>query len=387
MADSEDDFDSVLRSVGAAAEPTDGEEEFDVVAKGVGLGAPKEPAALPVQKQTMGTGNPHLDNLLKWYTGMAEAATMNHAGEIGEAGSRIGTALADMLQPSRTRDGMAPEIVGRRGANADELVQRSMDSLPGKLGYGAGILAPVAASGGVSALGIPAAAASIPARAAIGAAQGGLAAHGDSGLDPQAILTGAATGGALAGLGGALGARAESTVPLTHATRAEQALKTLSEAAAKGGGQMGAGAAAGALLSGSKDPVDIAKSAAMGALGGKALGMAGAAAPKLAPMVAPALRALGTAAAPVAGAAAGRVSKAQAQADVAYGTAPTMAWAVESVLTSGDSGLEPKDEQQLTEAVMSGDEDRVIAANFSLSQRSPAYAARLRRELESLQEE
>lgn len=329
---------------------------------------------------SLGTGNRHLDALLKWYTGMAEAATGNHAGEIGEVGSRIGTSLADMLQPSRARDGKEPTYEGRRGADPQELVDRSMASPVGKLGYATGVVAPAVYSAGASA-------APLATRAAVGAAQGGLAAHGEAGNDPLAVLTGAATGGALAGLGGAAGARADATVPLSHATRAERALGVLSDAAKKGGGQMGAGAAAGALLSGSKDPADIAKSAAVGALGGKALGMAGGAAPKLAPYVGDAARAMGTAAAPLAGMYAGRTNKAQAQADVAYGTAPTMAWAVESVLMSGNSGLDPKDEQQLTEAVMSGDEDRMIAANFSLSQRSPAYAARLRRELESLQEE
>lgn len=346
---------------------------------------------------TMGTGNKHLDNLLKWYSGMSEAATLNHAGEVGAVGSRIGTALADMLQPSRERDGMEPEYAGRRGVDPNELVDRSMESPIGKLGYATGVVAPAVASGGASA-------ATLPTRVGVGAAQGALAAGGDSGHDPASMLTGGAAGGALAGLGGALGQRAGSPsgkvvqeldsmgMPVGASaaavpTRAELAMKTLSGLAKKGTGQMGAGAAAGALLSGSKDPVDIAKSAAIGALGGKALGMAGAAAPKLAPMVAPALRATGTVAAPLFGSMASRPSKASAQADVAYGTAPTMAWAVESVLTSGDTGLDPKDEQQLTEAVMSGDEDRMIAANFSLSQRSPGYAAKLRRELESLQEE
>lgn len=380
MADSEDDFDSVLRSVGAAAEDGGDADEFDAVAKDVGLSAPDDEATSAPNEPTMGTGDSRLDNLLKWYSGMSEAATLNHAGEIGQVGSKIGTALADMLQPSRARDGMEPEFAGERGANADELVRRSMESGIGKAGYVAGVVAPAVASGGASA-------ATLPARVGVGAAQGALAAGGDSGHDPLAMLTGGATGGALAGLGGALASKAEAAVPLTHATRAEQLLSTLSEAAKKGGGQMGTGAAVGALLSGSKDPVDIAKGAAMGALGGKALGAAGGALPRLAPYAGDAFRALSTAAAPVAGATAGRTSKASAQADVAYGTAPTMAWAVESVLTSGNSGLDPKDEQQLTEAVMSGDEDRMIAANFALQQRSPRYAAQLRRELESLQEE
>jgi hypothetical protein len=64
-----------------------------------------------------------------------------------------------------------------------------------------------------------------------------------------------------------------------------------------------------------------------------------------------------------------------------------MAWAVQSVLTSGATGLDPADEQRLTDAVIDGDEDKLISANFALQMKNPAYAARLQRELESLQEE
>ena len=77
-------------------------------------------------------------------------------------------------------------------------------------------------------------------------------------------------------------------------------------------------------------------------------------------------------------------SKAGAQ-DVAYAGTPTTAWAVESVLSSGASGLPAADEQRLTEAVMSGDEQRVITTNFLLTQKHPGYAKRMQDEYESLQ--
>jgi hypothetical protein len=64
-----------------------------------------------------------------------------------------------------------------------------------------------------------------------------------------------------------------------------------------------------------------------------------------------------------------------------------MAWAAQSVLGSGNSGLSPEDEQRLTEAMLDGDDDKVISANFALQMKNPAYAARLQRELGSLQEE
>jgi hypothetical protein len=87
------------------------------------------------------------------------------------------------------------------------------------------------------------------------------------------------------------------------------------------------------------------------------------------------------------GSLAGMVGKAQAQESDAYGTAPAMAWAAQSVLGSGNSGLSPEDEQRLTEAMLDGDDDKVISANFALQMKNPAYAARLQRELGSLQEE
>src|SRR5688572_1979479 len=243
--------------------------------------ADDDAAAATAPKPTMGTGNVHLDNLLKWYTGMAEAASLNNAAEVGGLGSRAGTALADMLQPSRERDGMAPEYAGRRGVDPEELIQTSMDSLPGKAGYVAGIVAPAVASGGATA------AASIPTRAGVGAAQGAIAAGGDSGYDPAAMLAGGAAGGALAGLGGALGGKAEQPVAQlmeggvpSVITRADQAMRVLSEGAKKAGNQLGAGAAVGALMSGSRDPGELLWGAAKGALAGKALGSLGGLAPK-----------------------------------------------------------------------------------------------------------
>jgi hypothetical protein len=282
---------------------------------------------------------------------------------------------------------MEPTDTGRRGVDAQELVDRGMETGKGKAAYLAGLAAPAIASGF-------AAPASVGAQAAVGAVQGGLAAGGENDYDPLSTLVGAGTGGALAGLGGAAAQKMAGPATLggvpTTGTRAEQLLEVLAKSAKGAAPSAGIGAGVGALTSGSEsgyNPISMAKGAAKGAALGYAAGKAGGLAPKLAPYAAPILSAAGQAAAPVGGMLAGRTSKASAQADVAYGTAPTMAWAVESVLTSGDSGLEPKDEQQLTEAVMSGDEDRMIAANYSLSQRSPAYAARLRRELESLQEE
>lgn len=335
----------------------------------------------PAPARQAGTGNMALDGLL----GLAEGMTLNNAGEIGSVGSKLGTLLADAAQPTRERDGLPPTYAGSRGVDADELVKRGMETGAGKTGYVAGLAAPAVASGF-------AAPAAVGAQAAVGAGAGALAAGGESGYDPLATLVGAGTGAALAGAGGAiaghLGGRATLAGVPSVGTRAEQLLEGLASSTRKLGAQAGVGAGIGAVTSGSTNPMEVLKGAGKGAATAAALGKLGGAAPKAAPYLAPAARALGSSAAPLGGMFAGRASKARAQeADVAYGTAPTMHWAVQSVLTSGDTGLEPADEQRLTEAVMSGDEDKVISANFALQQRSPMYAARLRRELESLQEE
>lgn len=346
-------------------------------------GEDEDGAAAPAAPEpSLGVGPAWVEDLLKLYAGEAEAASLNNAGEAGAIGQRLGTALADLTQPSRERDGMAPEYVGERGVNPQEILDRSMASTPGKVGYGAGIVAPMIASGG-------AAAAPVATRAGVGAVQGALAAGGEHGYDPQTVATGGLAGGALAGLGGLLAQRAGSPAPgQLFGSRADQAMRFLAEEGKRLGSQAFAGAGLGALIS-NRDPRDMAMGALKGAAGAVALRAGSAALPSAAPYVPGALGAMGTAAAPIGGALAGGAAapaKAQAQ-EKAYGTAPTMAWAVQSVLAGGNTGLAPMDEQRLTEAILSGDEDRVISANFTLQQKSPAYAARLQRELESLQEE
>lgn len=79
-------------------------------------------------------------------------------------------------------------------------------------------------------------------------------------------------------------------------------------------------------------------------------------------------------------------SKAKAQEKAYHGT-PTTSWAVESVLSSGTHGLPEDAAQQLTEAVMSGDQAKLISTNFRLSQKYPAYAKRMTDEYQSLQEQ
>lgn len=64
----------------------------------------------------------------------------------------------------------------------------------------------------------------------------------------------------------------------------------------------------------------------------------------------------------------------------------TQAWAVQSLLYRGGSGLPRQAEQQLTEAVMSGDEQKLATANFLLSGKYPQYAQALQKQMFSLQQ-
>lgn len=316
--------------------------------------AEAQPAPAPAAARERGTGSDELDFLL----GAEEGLTLGNTRNLGKLGAGIATGVSDVLSPSLERDGMAPEYVGERGAwdRLSELTESAQETGAGKLGRGVGT--------GVTALGLGGAAgANIAGQAAVGAGLSGAAAAGETDGDLMTMLAAMPAGAALGAAGGALGGRLGQ--PLTP--------KRLGSSALVGG-------ALGAVTS----PGDPLGGAARGAATGAAGRVLYSAVPQS--MAAP-IRTLGAGAAAGAGALTGAISPASAQApDVAYGTAPTMAWAVQSVLQSG-SGLEPADEQRLTEAVLSGDMDKLISANFALQSRNPAYAARLQRELESLQEE
>jgi hypothetical protein len=70
----------------------------------------------------------------------------------------------------------------------------------------------------------------------------------------------------------------------------------------------------------------------------------------------------------------------------AYAGMPAVTWATKQTLTSG-SGLSEQDTERLTRVLVSGDEDRLKAENFKLSQRYPEYAKRLQTALTSLNDE
>jgi hypothetical protein len=71
----------------------------------------------------------------------------------------------------------------------------------------------------------------------------------------------------------------------------------------------------------------------------------------------------------------------------AYAGAPALVYSLQTVLSSGDTGLPPAAQQQLTSALLSGDEGKLHAANFKLQQRHPGFAKRLQDQLNALSEE
>ena len=309
---------------------------------------PAEPADEP------GTGEGALDFLL----GAEDGLTLGNTRNLGKLGARVATGVSDLFSPSLERDGMAPEYVGPRGEESwlAELTDEAQETGLGKLGRAVGT--------GVTALGTGGAAGtSIGAQAGVGAALSSAAAAGESDGDLLAMLEAMPVGAALGAGGGAVAGR------VGQWPTAKQFGKT-----ALWGGGLGA-------VTSPTDPIGGATRGAAHAVGGRAL--LGA----MPQSFGAPIRALGAGAATAAGTFAGAVSPAAAQDSVAYGNAPTMAWAVQSVLTRGDTGLAPADEQRLAEAMMDGDDDKLISANFALQMKNPGYAARLQRELESLQEE
>jgi hypothetical protein len=345
MADREDEFERLLGETGVAGQVDD----FDTLASELGVLPQEEAPAAPAREP--GTGEDWLDFVL----GAEEGLTLGNTRNLGKVGAGIATGVSDVLSPSLERDGMEPEFVGGRGEEdwLSELTDRAQETGAGKLGRGAGTLVTALGTGG-------AAGAGIGAQAAVGAGLGGVSAAGESDGDWRAILAGMGEGAAFGAAGGALGkagnAIAQSSDEILRTLRAPRIAQMI------------------------RHPVQSALTS---------LGRGAASSPRTMNALASTARGAGQFAAAGGGSMAGMIGKAQAQdvPDVAYGTAPTMAWAVQSVLTGGGTGLPPADEQRLTEAVISGDMDRLISANFALQQKNPAYAARLQRELEALQEE
>jgi hypothetical protein len=292
-----------------------------------------------------------LDSAGDLLLGAEEGVTLGNTRNLGRVGAGVATRVSDALLPSLERDGMAPEFVGGRGATdwLSELTEAAQRTPAGMVGRALGT--------GVTALaGGAAAGPTIAGQAAMGAGLGSASAAGESGGDPLAMLAGGASGAAF-GLGGGVIGKGFGAV----ADSADDVLRIVPK------------------------PESFLRRMEPVKAGLSALARKTAQAPGAMNALAGAARGAGQFGAAGGGSLVGAVGKAQAQ-DVAHGSAPTLAWAVQSVLSTG-SGLPPADNQRLLEAVTSGDKDALIAANFALQQRNPGYAARIQRELEGLHEE
>lgn len=269
--------------------------------------------------------------------GLLDGVTLNHAGEIGNAASSLmGLGGEKDVPEHEIFDGMAPTYAGERVPDMESLYSDARKSLPGQIGHGvglagAGIGAAVAAGPGIATQGLT------------GAATGGLSAAGDADYDPLSSLAGAGVGGAFGLAGGALGKGVDAV------------RKWLGSSAEAGQG----------VLPGMKATTNADK--ARGAF-----------------KVDPFKDSLSTIGSKVAKSAALGAASSSAGHVAAYAGMPTLSWGVQSVLSSGRSKLPPEAEQQLTEAVLSGDDNKVIATNFKLQQRYPGYAKRLQDEIDSL---
>lgn len=185
------------------------------------------------------------------------------------------------------------------------------------------------------------------------------------------------------------GAEASENAVRSYATRAggRAAGSALGDAATRAGVGGVGGALSGGVLA-ELTGGDWKKGAAMGGLG---LGLGGAAkgalTPQLLAKAAPwvddfassfargGVNTVAQMAAPAAGAQSFKVQPNDA----------AMGWSVESVLSSGATGLLPADEAKLTAAVSEGDADRIKSLNFQMQMKSPEYAKRIQQSLNAVQ--
>lgn len=123
----------------------------------------------------------------------------------------------------------------------------------------------------------------------------------------------------------------------------------------------GIGAAAGATAGG---PLGASAGAVLGAVGNKLARERGSSA------VAGALYKFGVGQ-PAAGGSLGKTLKSSANA--------TTTWAIQHVLASGDSGLPPEAERQLTAAVLSDDPQKLNATHFQMQSRYPKFQKQVQR--------
>jgi hypothetical protein len=307
-------------------------------------------------------GESDLDALTQGSMGPEDYAVLNgllanNAGELGNLGLKTGIpqAIARAVGPSHELDGMPPVYADQQADPDMEALYALAEEQPG--GTTAKTLGQVTTgvlSGGA---GSP---------AITGGALGAVSAGGETSWDdPLAVLLGGGVGTALGAAGGLIS---------KGVGKAQQWLGSPSNPMAQGLSTTFPTRAEELLSGAGVDPVQ-ALSKPWEKLAAPLLQRGAVHAAQAVP--AGLGTAVGGGAAALGGGAAG----------AAYATYPTLAWGIQSVLSSGSSGLPPDAEQQLAEAMVSGDDSKVIATNFKMQQRYPAYAKRLQDDLTSLNEE
>lgn len=313
---------------------------------------PDEMSALGITQEMLsdGGGAPatqeEQSGLPDWVMALTDGLTLNNAGELGNAVMKTGSpdAIARKFGPSHEIGGMAPTYAGDSPTpDMEALYALAEDSLGGKAAQLGGNAITGVAAGGLAPAGWAG-------QAAAGGATGALSAGGQTSWDDAlAVLGGGALGAGLGALGGYAAGGLSKLRGWLNGSPGEQGVSS----AIQGN--------AGRLLDNIKFSDQTTLTGAVGQAG-KYLGI------KAAQSTIPA-------------------AVAQGVTGAAYATFPTMAWGIEAVLSSGNSGLRPEEEQQLTEALMSGDKQKIIATNFKLQQRNPAYAKSLQDTLESVNSE
>lgn len=356
--------------------------------------------------------------------GAVDGLTLNHGAELGHIGEKAGNALADIAEGvwgTDEIDGMEPTKTGESDLDLEALYALARETPAGQIGHTAGLINSGVAMAGLAPVGIGG-------QAAAGALSGGLSTGGDTGYDPAATAAGAATGSALGAVGGALGkgadairrwlsgsapAGAQMALPglapkvATNAERLAEKIalnledaRHLSSASSKLVSQAGLKLAqspvgSGELLRGAGGALAAGGPQTLTPL----LGASKASAQDIGDAVlfdrSPRFNET-TLASP--GPWQAEIGDAQIQSfkpvigeaeirEKAYAGQPAMIYSVQSVLSSGDSGLPEKAQRDLTSALLSGDEGKVDAINFKLMQRHAGYAKRLQDQLKALSEE
>lgn len=411
MADLDEEFE---REFGGGGTAPAGDDDLDALLAAE-FGEPAEPAtaaaptspAAPAGPAPEPTGLERLSQIAEggigqFLMGLGDGASLGHGRGLANIGSRIGSGIYGLTHPEAIN----------RSAGADEggeLMDKATATLPGKIGQGVGTVATAVGSAGLGG-------ASKAGQAGMGAVQGGLDAHGRG----ESVLGGMAVGGGLGLLGGLAGQQAAKLsgpamrmgVPSTG-TRAGQIAESLGgmvpgkglygEVAkraiepglealggiSRGAGQLGAsfGGMAGnevnALLGSKAKAQDTPWNVETGDAELYQNGVrANIGEPQFRPVRdEQVISEFGEAVEQPYGGWTVETGEAQIR-DTS--PAATQSWAVESVLYQGNTGLPREAEQQLTEAALSGDPEKLATATFLLSGKYPQFSDALQKQRASL---